>query len=172
MNIFWLQLFASFFFQETVTTTSVILQAEQNGMSAISLLGIWLIMTSIGIILGYTIGKAVRSKLTKTKKGARIIEHAEQIERQIGKNGEYFAIIFITLINFVYLNAFFCSWLKIDFKKMFALMLVGNILNFYIVYEITKTSRSLFSNIYSTFLIVFGVTLLVTFVAKKLLARK
>jgi len=142
----WISLILIFLIQEAASTTAVIFRATQEHIGFWALLLTWTIMTALGVYIGYFLGKKTRSRIEKTRTGIYVEKLAQTIEGYIGKRGENFVIIFITLVNFVYINAFLCAWLKIDFKRMLILMVLANTLNFLLVWEAVTHAHTLFSN--------------------------
>lgn len=124
----WISIVAALLIQELVTTNSVLLLAYQRGYDFVLITGIFIAASILIIGAGFRTGKWAQQKLSSFAPAAYFERKAKQLEQSLGVNGSRIALVLLGMVNFNHVNAFLASWLSLDFKEVFALLLVGDIL--------------------------------------------
>lgn len=167
----WFFIIFSLIVQEPASTDATIFLVRENHINLILIHTIWLFATLMDITIGYIIGKWIQTKSKDTKVGIWAKQWAERIEYVIGKRGEYFAIILISIINFPYLNAFILSWLNIRFRKLLILIFLGDLIYWIIEWIINIGVRNNIQNSHTVLYVVVILGLVLLIVSKILLNK-
>lgn len=168
---FWLFIIFSLFIQEPASTDATIFLVRENHINLVLVHTIWLFATLLDISIGYALGKWIQKKSQNTKMGIWAKKWSERIEYVIGKKGEYFAIILVSIINFPYLNAFILSWLNIKFRKLLILIFIGDSIYWIIEWIINISVRNNIQNSHTVLYVVVGLGLILLIVSKILLNK-
>jgi membrane protein YqaA with SNARE-associated domain len=171
MRKVWWFIILALFIQEPASTDAAIFQARSLHLNLFVINLIWLIATVIDIWLGYKIGKWIQKKFQGTKLVTKSLLWATRFENFIGRKGENFALIFIGVINFPYLNTFIGSWLKVPFKKLFLLIFIGDAIYWSIEWAINIGVRSFITNTTTALYVVIGLGLLFAIFSKSILNK-
>lgn len=167
----WLFVIACLFIQEPTSTDAAIFLVRQNHLNLWVVNVIWLAATIIDIVVGYLVGKWIQRAFQSTRLVAWSKQWAEKIEQFIGKSGERFVVILLGVINFPYLNAFLFSWLRLSFKNLFVLLLIGNAIYWLIEWGINIGVRSAVADPHMALYVIVAVGLLFSVISKALLNK-
>lgn len=122
----WFFIVLALFIQEPASTDAAIFQIRQLHLNLWLVNLIWLTASIIDIGVAYWLGKKLQTQFQDAKLVSWASVWANRIENFIGQRGERFALILLGVINFPYLNSFLASWLKIPFRNVFTLILIGD----------------------------------------------
>ncbi len=171
MRKIWWFIILAVIFQEPASTDAAIFQARTLHLNLLTINLVWLVATAFDIWLGYRVGKWVQTKFYGRKLITKFSILAGKFEDFIGKRGENFALIFVSVINFPYVNALIGSWLKIPFKKLFLLIFIGDAIYWLIEWGINIGVRSFVTNTTTALYIVIGIGLLFAIFSKSILSK-
>lgn len=124
------------FVQEPASTDAAIFQIRELHLNLWFVHSLWLAATVIDIAVGYKLGKYFQTRYLGSAVIQKIKRWTYALEEFVGRKGEVFAIILIGIINFPWLNAFFVSWLRVPFKRLFWLLLFGDLIYWIIAWMI------------------------------------
>lgn len=171
MRKIWWFIILSVIIQEPASTDAAIFQARSLHFNFLLVNSIWFVATALDIWLGYNIGKWAQKKFQYTKFVTKSLLWVARLENFIGKRGENFAIIFVSVINFPYVNSFFGSWLKIPFKRLFFLIFIGDAIYWAIEWGINIGVRSVVTNTTTALYVVIGLGLIIALFSKAILNK-
>ena len=132
---FWLSTILIFIFQEQASTNALLLYAKQHQIAHWPIHILWILLSVFDIAVAYALGQWVHKKVAPSKIGARLDGYARKIEATLGSRNESIALTLLGIVNFPYINAFLCSWLKLDFKQILLYLLIGNTISYIITWE-------------------------------------
>lgn len=135
MNNLWLYILVVFSIQEQTSTNALILSIREHGIPAWPVHLAWVALSALDILLGYGLGHWTHERIRDTKIGRRLDGYARGIERYLGVRSETFILVCLGILNFPYVNAFLCSWLKLDFKKAFLSLMLGGVISYWMCWE-------------------------------------
>src|SRR5437660_1477842 len=96
----WLFIIAMLFIQEPASMDAAIFLVRQQHINLWLINTLWILATTIDILVGYAIGKWIQRAFQDTRFGRWAERWAMRIENFVGKSGENFAIILLGIINF------------------------------------------------------------------------
>jgi membrane protein YqaA with SNARE-associated domain len=117
-----------FIAQEQTSTNALLLYMKQRHISPWPLLCAWILLTALDLYLGYVLGQSAHRRASHTKIGGAIDKAAKKFEGFLGYRNESIVLILLGIFNFPYVNAFLCSWLRLDFKRMFLCLMIGDVI--------------------------------------------
>lgn len=124
------------FVQEPASTDAAIFHIRELHLNLWLMHSLWLVATVIDIVVGYKVGKYFQIRHSGRTVIQKIQKWTHALEEFIGKKGEIFAIVLIGIINFPWLNAFLVSWLRVPFKRIFWLLLLGDLIYWIVAWMI------------------------------------
>lgn len=116
-------------------------------------------------------GQWVRKRLKNNALNQKFEVYAKRIESSIGVRGEYIILVLIGIINFPYINAFFCSWLDIKLGKLILLFTIGNVISYIITWETISWVKDNISNPFDEFAGIVLITIVLTLLVKLIYAK-
>ena len=167
----WAFIITTLFLQEPASTDAAIFLVRQNHINLLLINLFWLIATAIDITVGYLIGKWIQKNFSETKFERWAEKWASKIKDFIGRKGGRFAMILLGVINYPYANAFIFSWLKVSFRNIFVLTLIGDLIYWITEWIINISVRNYFSNPHTVLFIVIGIGLLISVISKTILTK-
>ena len=167
----WLFILVSLFIQEPASTDAAIFQIRQHHFNLVFINLMWLFATAFDIWLGYAIGKWIQKRFKNTKFELWSQKWATRVDNFIGSKGEKFALVLLGIINFPYANSFLASWLKIPFKNVLILILVGDAIFWAIEWAINIGVRGFIFDSRTALYVIIGLGLLFSIFAKVLMNK-
>ena len=171
----WLIIVVALLFQELISTNAVLLDALHMNYNLWIIHGIFVITTSFGIAVGYWIGKLVQKIFLKNKTNLYFKKRADQINGFMGNNGTRLSLVFLSIIDFNFMDSFLSSWLPIPFWEIFTFLFIGNLLWYVSEWLLILGINTYFHNIYEAFSIVIAASVVITIIfnllSKNLLKR-
>lgn len=167
----WLFIILTLFVQEPTSLDAGIFLVRQHGLNFWLINALWLLATTIDIIVGYALGKWAQRKFGNIRFGKWAHTWAGRIENFIGTNGERFTIILLGIINFPWLNAFLVSWLRLTFRNIFVLIFIGDAIYWGIAWAINISVRNYVADPHVALYVVVGIGLAFSIGSKALLNR-
>jgi hypothetical protein len=113
--------------QETISVNAVLLKAHQSHFSIWVVHLIFLIGTSLDIVIGYVAGSLLRRLLKRAEWGNRLTQWCDQLAR--GKSVDLAKRPGLLILGFLgqpYLDSFIGSWLVAPFSDVFVMVMIGN----------------------------------------------
>ncbi len=165
MKSIWSLIILTLFVQEAASTDVAIFQVRHLHFNLWIINLMWVIATSIDILVGYWIGKKIQEKFKGSKFETFGRKWSAKTEDLIGKKGQRFALLVLGIINFPYANAFISSWLSIPFKNVFILLFIGDALYWGIEWGVNIGVRG-FAGPHTALYIVIGLGLLISIFSK------
>lgn len=124
----WISIILALLTQELICTDSVLLCAYQQHYDFMIITALFLCATAFIIGAGFGAGKWIQKRFA----GSRVVKSAErrarELEAVLGGEGSRLALVFLGAVSFNHLNAFVASWLSLPFRKVFAYLLLGDLL--------------------------------------------
>lgn len=171
MTSLWTFIILALFVQEPATTDAALFQARQHHLSLWLIHGIWVLATVIDIHLGYKFGQWIQQKFAGKKFTALSNRWADKVQNLIGRKGEQFALILLGIINFPYVNSFLGSWLKLNYKRIFVLLFIGDAIWYATEWGINLGLRRLIPNPHLALYIIVATGLLLGLLYKTILKK-
>ena len=129
-------LFIAFLFQEPISSSAILLYVYQNGASIWTIHFLFLLATSIDIVIGYFLGKLIFQKYHDSKIGKYISMWVKKMEvYQKSKSSRF--ILFIIAIAVFPVSSLFMPWFRISLARSFVLLLIGEIVFWYSITWLT-----------------------------------
>ena len=171
MTATWLFILLALFVQEPTSLDAAIFLVRENHINLWFINFLWLVATTIDIVLGYALGKWMQKAFQETRFGKWAEKWAVRIENFIGTNGERFTIILLGIINFPWLNAFLVSWLRLTFRNIFILIFIGDAIYWGIAWAINIGVRNYVADPRVALYVVIGIGLAFSVGSKALLNK-
>jgi hypothetical protein len=118
--------------QETLFSHYAIFQARLVGISWIEIHLIWTFITLLHLVVPYFFARFLARRI----KNIRFKEFIGNIEKRLRlqKNiHNYFFIVLLGIVNYIYLNSFILGFLGIKSKKVFVCIFVGDLIWYLLV---------------------------------------
>ena len=167
----WLIIIGSLLIQELASVNAVLLNARELGYNLWIIHGIFIVVTSFDIWLGYQIGVWFKQRLHGKKLTGYIARGAAKLDHFMGSNGKKFSLVVLGLVNFPYLNGFFIPWLATDLREAFLFILLGDSLWYVSEWLLILGVKSFVHDPYIALVAVLGLSV-VLIVALRFVSRK
>ena len=167
----WLYSLIVFVTQEQVATNALLFYIKSHDLIGWPFLLGWTVFTIFDVYVGYVFGQWVRKRFKNNPLNQKLEIHAKRIESSIGVRGEYIILILIGIINFPYINAFFCSWLDIKLSKLILLFTIGNVISYIITWETISWVHDNITNPFDEFVGIILITVALSLLGKLIYAK-
>ncbi len=132
MNL-WLLLTLTFFIQEPISSSVILLQAYQSHYNVILITLLFSTITIAEIIIGYYLGLWIEKKFGRHKMMASIKKRLDDFSAFIGTYGKVVGlIVFVPLVFPV--SAIFVPWFEVSLTEAVAYVFIGELI-FWYAYE-------------------------------------
>jgi membrane protein YqaA with SNARE-associated domain len=158
--------------QEVVLFNGLLLKTHQGAYSLSLIFILFIIATTLDIVVGYCLAIWAKKKWRKGKVVAFANKWTDRFHAFVGKRGKWLALLLLGNFSFPYLNAFIAGWLGIAFGEMFIFLFIGNMINFATSLLLVLGVASFIPNPSFAFLGIIAVSILIVIVTKKLKATK
>ncbi len=162
----WIWIVITLLFQELVSTNAILLEAFQEHYNIWIIHGIFLLGTGIGIVVGYWLGQWVQRTFHHNKVVSYIKKKAKRIEGFMGKNGIRLSLVFLSIIDFNFMDSFLSAWLDVSFWEIFIFLFIGNLLWYISQWVIILGINTYVHNVYEAFSILIGISVALTIIFK------
>ncbi|MDB5188911.1 MAG: hypothetical protein JWM92_509 [Candidatus Nomurabacteria bacterium] len=160
------------FVQETVTLNGLLVKTHQWDYSIWIITLLFIIATTVDIIIGYAIGRYAKKRFNNGKVKAFAVKWSLRLTAYMGKHQRKIYLVLLGYFSFPYLNAFITAWLDISFAESFFYLFVGNMIFYITSWLLVLGITSIVPNPFIAFIAVILVTILVTIAARIWRARK
>lgn len=167
----WILIIVTLMFQELVSTNVVLLDALQHGYNFWIINSIFVITTAVGILIGYWLGKWIQKIFHKSKAVVYFEKRAKKLNDFMGINGTRLSLIFLSIIDFNFMDSFLAAWLPISFWEVFIFLFIGNLIWYACLLLLIFGVNTYIKNPYETFSILIGISVVLTIVFR-LISRK
>ena len=171
----WIWIVITLLFQELVSTNAILLEAFQKHYTIWIIHIVFLLGTGIGITVGYWLGQWVQ-KTFHNKLVVYIQKKAKRIEGFMGKNGTRLSLVFLSIIDFNFMDSFLSAWLDVSFWEIFIFLFIGNLLWYISQWVIVLGINTYVHNVYQAFSILIGISIILTvifrLISQKMLKKK
>ncbi len=157
----WLFIIGALIVQELAASNAALLLALENHFNLWVVHAIFVAATALDIAIGYWAGKWVQKYFQGRPFATRAEGWARQAEDYAGETGQHLALLLLGLLNFVYIDAFVVSWLKMPFRDVFLFLFVGDLLWYAAEWLLVMGVHSLVPNPYWGVLAVIGFSFVV-----------
>jgi membrane protein YqaA with SNARE-associated domain len=123
-------LFGGLIVQELALESAALIQAHQGHYSWALVHSLFAIGTVVDIAVGYWVGTWGEKRLQGTRLGRFVGKQVKRLRKLTGTQGEKFAVLILGFVGFPFVNGIICSWLNIPFRRMFAYLCIGNVLQY------------------------------------------
>lgn len=172
----WIWIIVALLFQELVSTNVILLEAFQKHYNVWIIHLIFVVGTAVGIIVGYWLGHWVQKTFHHNKAVTYLQHRARKISKFMGKNGTRLSLVFLSIIDFNFMDSFLAAWLDVSFWEIFTFLFIGNLLWYISQWLIILGIHTYVHNPYQAFSILIGASIVLTivfkFVSEKILKGK
>lgn len=126
----WILIFISFIVQEPVTASGILFEAYRRGYDVWLIHSIFLVCTSLDILIGYAVGSFLNRRFAHTRPARFIRRKADGFVDCLGKYGHRITLIVIAPILFP-LSSLLPPLLGISLGEAFVCLLLGEIIFWY-----------------------------------------
>ena len=172
----WVWIVVTLLFQELISTNAILLEAFQKHYNIWIIHGIFLVTTALGIVVGYWLGQWVQKTFHNNKVVSYIQKMAKRTERFMGRNGTRLSLVFLSIIDFNFMDSFLSAWLDVPFWEIFIFLFIGNLLWYISQWVIILGINTYVHNPFQALYIIIGLSIVLTIIFKlisnKVLKRK
>ena len=162
----WLLIITTMLFQELVSSNAVLLQALQLHYNIWVIHAIFVCSTLVGIWIGYYIGQWVQKTFHHNKAVSFIQKHADRVDHFMGENGIRLSLIFLSFIDFNFMDSFLSSWLKKPFWEVATFLFIGNLLWYICQWLLILGVHTFIPNPYTAIYTIVGISIIITIVVR------
>ena len=162
----WIWIVITLLFQELISTNAILLEAFQKHYNIWIIHGIFLLTTALGIVVGYWLGQWVQQTFHNNKAVSYIQKAAKKTERFMGKNGTRLSLVFLSIIDFNFMDSFLSAWLDVYFWEIFIFLFIGNLLWYISQWVIILGINTYVHNPFQALYVIIGLSVALTIIFK------
>ena len=163
---FWYLIALALTFQQGLTVIAVLVRAHQLNYSFWIISLIWLVVSSIQIVIGYYLGKWIKKRFAESKFEKWLQKYVQKLEDLINKRGERVALIFFAYLVLPIIPAFVAAWLDISFLSTFIFTLIGDFLWYMATWAYALGAFELLSRVKEGLIIVIVIAFLLVIITQ------